>query len=643
MRRPGIHINVGFGPASFLPSPSMNLCRGYKLLPVFVVLWLSWGLAASGSAQMTLDEVLEEQREVWPLIFAEPDSAEERINQLLPQLVTFHDTLRAVTLNHLAILRANQGNEAAAVEAFKEAIEATHTMPARQIIFYRNLSLVLNDLDRSEEAFEALDKADSLAHALGDNQALNRSTCFRANLSFAVGQYEQATRQFLQCLDGFNLADPKDKLSHAIEQQNLALIYSSTGHEEVAYPLFAQSAQVLKDAGRTYQHLQALTNQIGTAIDLGYLYVADSLLPQAIEETNAFGIKDLSLLLQIHSARLAFERGQIEEAYRISSLTLDSAQGPRVQLDFIRLHHQNHLLALGEHEAAIALADKHFEETGTSRRLNLNDLQMMRNRLMARHKLAPIDPVLAEAVAAITSFDSFQNELTSNRLAVLKGRFLLDQQRERNRELEERNFRLAEESARKDSRNFLLTILLISLFASGILAYLSFKWRSRSVSAELQASRSKTEKLQQEKQLQALQEDQIRAEMESRKRELVSVSLELAAVMSKLESRLMAQAEAGTPEKFLKPFRTVLQAGDFFESFKIRFENLHPGFGKALQEKFPELSPNDIEFCEFLKLGLSNKEIAQILNISGNSALTRKYRIRKRMGLEEGERVEDHL
>ena len=613
-------------------------------LPVFVAICLNGGFTSSSTAQtLSLDDVLEEQGEVWPLIFSEPDSAEEKINRLLPHLDTFNDTVRAITLNHLAILQSNQGNSAAGAEAFQEAIDASHSIPSRQMIFYRNLSLALKDLGEADAAFAALDRADSLAHVLGDNQGLNRCACFRANLFYSVGDYEQATRQFLQCLGGFDLTDPKEKISHAIEQQNLANVYSSTGNDEVAYELYAESAEALKEAGRTYQYLQALTNQIGTAIDLGFVQVADSLMPRAIEQMRAFGIRDLTLLLQIHSARLAFEQGQIDKAFSLSSLTLDSAEVSHAHLGFIRLQHQKHLLALGESDAAIALADDHFETTGRNRRLTVNDLEMMRNRLAARQQKAPSDPVLAEAVTAITSIDSFHDKLTSNRLAVLKGRFLLDQQRERNRELEERNFRLAEESARKDSRNFLLTILVISLLVSGILAYLSVKWRSKSVAAQLQASRSKADRLEQEKALRALQEDQIRTEMESRKRELVSVSLELAAVMAKLENCLQSEAAAGTPEKFLKPFRTVLHAGDFLESFKMRFENLHPGFGKSLQERFPELSPNDIEFCEFLKLGLSNKEIAQLLNISGNSALTRKYRIRKRMGLDEGERIEDHL
>lgn len=601
------------------------------------------GWAASGSAQMTLDEVLQEQLEVWPLIFSEPDSAEEKINRLLPELDAFHDTLRAITLNHLAILRSNRGQSKAAAEAFQEAIEASQAIPARQMIFYRNLSLALKDLGQADAAFAALDQADSLAHVLGDNQALNRCTCFRANLHYSVGNYEQATRQFLQCLDGFNLADPKDKLSHAIEQQNLANVYSSTGHDDVAYELYTQSAQALKDEGRTYQHLQTLTNQIGTAIDLRNFPVADSLLPDAMEATSEFGITELTSLLQTHAARLAAERGNLPEAFRLSTLSLDSAATTHPHFDFIRLQHQNILLQDSQFDAVIALADSHFAETGTARRLTLNDIEMMRNRLVARQQKSPADPFLAEAMETLAALDSFQNAMTSNRLAVLKGRHLLDQQRERNRELETRNLRLAEESAEKDWRNFLLTILAISLALSGILGYFSLKWRSKSIAADLQTSLARTEKLEQEQQLQALQEEQIRAEMESRKRELVSVSLELAAVMAKLENCLQSEAEAGTPEKFLKPFRTVLQAGDFLESFKMRFENLHPGFGKALQEKFPELSPNDIEFCEFLKLGLSNKEIAHLLNISGNSALTRKYRIRKRMGLDEGERVEDHL
>ena len=48
----------------------------------------------------------------------------------------------------------------------------------------------------------------------------------------------------------------------------------------------------------------------------------------------------------------------------------------------------------------------------------------------------------------------------------------------------------------------------------------------------------------------------------------------------------------------------------------------------------PKLTPNDLRLCAYLRLNLSSKEIASLLNISSKSVEIKRYRLRKRMNLE---------
>jgi len=46
-----------------------------------------------------------------------------------------------------------------------------------------------------------------------------------------------------------------------------------------------------------------------------------------------------------------------------------------------------------------------------------------------------------------------------------------------------------------------------------------------------------------------------------------------------------------------------------------------------------KLAPKEVEICNFVKQGLTNKEIAELLNINERTVETHRYRIRKKLGI----------
>ena len=52
-----------------------------------------------------------------------------------------------------------------------------------------------------------------------------------------------------------------------------------------------------------------------------------------------------------------------------------------------------------------------------------------------------------------------------------------------------------------------------------------------------------------------------------------------------------------------------------------------------MKEIHPKLTPNDLRLCAYLRLNLSSKEIAPLLNISPKSVEVKRYRLRKKMEL----------
>ena len=70
-----------------------------------------------------------------------------------------------------------------------------------------------------------------------------------------------------------------------------------------------------------------------------------------------------------------------------------------------------------------------------------------------------------------------------------------------------------------------------------------------------------------------------------------------------------------------------------WENFENYFNTLQNDLIKNLKREFPDLNFPDLKLCSLLRMGMSTKEIASLLNISVRGAETRRYRLRKKLGL----------
>lgn len=72
---------------------------------------------------------------------------------------------------------------------------------------------------------------------------------------------------------------------------------------------------------------------------------------------------------------------------------------------------------------------------------------------------------------------------------------------------------------------------------------------------------------------------------------------------------------------------------DTWNVFKEAFDNADKDFIKKVKELHPSLTPNDLRLCAYLRLNLSSKEIAPLINISVRSVEIKRYRLRKKIDL----------
>ncbi|WP_241347171.1 triple tyrosine motif-containing protein [Belliella filtrata] len=79
--------------------------------------------------------------------------------------------------------------------------------------------------------------------------------------------------------------------------------------------------------------------------------------------------------------------------------------------------------------------------------------------------------------------------------------------------------------------------------------------------------------------------------------------------------------------------QTNLSNEEHLKVFDANFERVHQQFFDELKASFPFLNGKDLRLCAFVKMNLTNKEIATILNISVRGVETARYRLRKRLSL----------
>lgn len=77
-----------------------------------------------------------------------------------------------------------------------------------------------------------------------------------------------------------------------------------------------------------------------------------------------------------------------------------------------------------------------------------------------------------------------------------------------------------------------------------------------------------------------------------------------------------------------------LQNDNFINRFEEQFDLLHNNFMRKIKDLYPTLSRNDYMLCAYIRMELSTKEIAQMLNMSVRGVESQKYRLKKKISLE---------
>ena len=113
--------------------------------------------------------------------------------------------------------------------------------------------------------------------------------------------------------------------------------------------------------------------------------------------------------------------------------------------------------------------------------------------------------------------------------------------------------------------------------------------------------------------------------------------------LGKIKTDLKKITDVSKVSSVIKTIDRNLNNEDDWKFFEEAFNNADKEFLQKIKNSHPNLTNNDLKLCAYLRLNLSSKDIAPLLNISLRSVEIKRYRLRKKMNLTHNEGLTDYI
>lgn len=187
------------------------------------------------------------------------------------------------------------------------------------------------------------------------------------------------------------------------------------------------------------------------------------------------------------------------------------------------------------------------------------------------------------------------------------------------------------------------SIYILVLLCLGFLMYQHAKryvWRKQNIAVEQKTKEMKIE-------INQLEKEKIDLELKHKNQEIANLIISVARkneTLLALKESIRSVAVKLSKTNAIESKRELLLINNSIESsmegdellrrFEEQFDLVNNNFMKNLSQKHPDLSASERLMCAYLKMNLSTKEMAPLLNISVRGVETMRYRIRKKFNLE---------
>ena len=192
----------------------------------------------------------------------------------------------------------------------------------------------------------------------------------------------------------------------------------------------------------------------------------------------------------------------------------------------------------------------------------------------------------------------------------------------------------------------LVYVLVLILAAVALKSYYRRKERRLQ---EQELKRLEYQNLLQEKKISEIEKEKLRDEVQYKEQELANIALN-ASRRNSLITGLIAKLQALNSEEdaseirrsasaLIRELESQLKDESDWQKSESYFNTIFGGLLDRMKESYPNLSKTDLKLCVYIKLNMSTKEIAGLMNISPRSVEMSRYRLRKKLGLRPDEDI----
>lgn len=157
------------------------------------------------------------------------------------------------------------------------------------------------------------------------------------------------------------------------------------------------------------------------------------------------------------------------------------------------------------------------------------------------------------------------------------------------------------------------------------------------------------QELENEQQLMKIRNEQLSEDVDFKNRELAISSMSLIKkneLLAIIKNDLKKSSEENGGKNIKSIISTIasnISEEDAYNAFKEAFDSNDKDFLKKIKAAHTLLTPQDLRLCAYLRLNLSSKEIAPLLNISVRSVEIKRYRLRKKMDLRHEQGLVEYI
>jgi len=207
----------------------------------------------------------------------------------------------------------------------------------------------------------------------------------------------------------------------------------------------------------------------------------------------------------------------------------------------------------------------------------------------------------------------------------------------------------------RDTIGFIIYILFAAL-----LVIVFYTMHNRKVAKEQRLIKIKYQKeqekllreqtLENEKQMVQLKNESLQNEIKLKSKQLANNAMALVKkneTLQDIKNELQVNKDGFSNyysyKKLVKKLDNSIVLKDEWEVFENNFSQVHDEFFEILKAKHSSLRPKDLKVCAYIKMNLSSKEIAPLMNISVRGVETHRYRLKKKLNLENDISLVDYL